>query len=60
MHTSVVERHHGTSRWRHQRKVRKPLAFAKAMRYHRGMSWLAVGLSNGCHAHRSLKSRHEV
>jgi len=32
INTSVVERHTGTSRWRHQRKVRKTLAFAKATR----------------------------
>jgi len=35
INTSVVERHHGTSRLRNQRKVRKTLAFSKATRYHR-------------------------
>jgi hypothetical protein len=54
-----VERHNGTSRLRNQRKVRKTLAFSKATRYHRWMSWLAVGLYNFCHAHSSLKIKHE-
>ena len=44
INTSVVERHNGTSRLRNQRKVRKTLAFSKAPRYHRWMSWLSVGL----------------
>jgi hypothetical protein len=35
INTSAVERHHGTSRLRNQRKVRKTLAFSKANRYHR-------------------------
>jgi IS1 family transposase len=60
INTSVVERHNGTSRLRNQRKVRKTLAFSKAMRYHRWMSWLAVGLYNFCHAHRSLKIQDEA
>ena len=59
INTSAVERHNGTSRLRNQRKVRKTLAFSKATRYHRWMSWLAVGLYNFCHAHRSLKITHE-
>ena len=57
--TSVVERHNGTSRLRNQRKVRKTLAFSKATRYHRWMSWLAVGLYNFCRAHSSLKIKQE-
>jgi IS1 family transposase len=57
--TSAVERHNGTRRLRNQRKVRKTLAFSKAMRYHRWMSWLAVGLYNVCHAHSSLQSKQE-
>src|SRR5262249_40982859 len=48
INTSVVERHNGTSRLRNQRKVRKTLAFSKAPRYHRWMSWLSVGLYNFC------------
>jgi hypothetical protein len=48
---SVVERHNGTSRRRHRRKVRKTLPFAKAQRSHRWMSWLSVGLDNFCWAH---------
>jgi hypothetical protein len=60
INTSVVERHNGTSRLRNQRKVRQTLAFSKATRYHRWMSWLAVGLYNFCHAYSSLKSRHEA
>jgi hypothetical protein len=44
INTSVVERHNGTSRLRNQRKVRKTLAFSKAPRSHRWMSWLSVGL----------------
>jgi len=60
MKTSVVERPKGTSRLRKQRKVRKTLAFAKATRYHRWMRWLAVGLYNVCHAHRSLKPKPEA
>ena len=60
INTSAVERHNGTSRLRNQRKVRKTLAFSKATRYHRWMSWLAVGLYNFCHAHRSLKIQHEA
>jgi len=56
INTSVVERHNGTSRLRNQRKVRKTLAFSKAPRYHRWMSWLSVGLYNFCRGHSSLKS----
>jgi IS1 family transposase len=55
INTSVVERHNGTSRLRNQRKVRKTLAFSKATRYHRWMSWLSVGLYNFCRSHSSLK-----
>jgi hypothetical protein len=44
INTSAVERHNGTSRLRNQRKVRKTLAFSKAPRSHRWMSWLSVGL----------------
>jgi IS1 family transposase len=60
INTSVVERQNGTSRLRNQRKVRKTLAFSKAPRYHRWMSWLAVGLYNFCRAHSSLKLKQEV
>jgi len=60
INTSVVERHNGTSRLRNQRKVRKTLAFSKAQRYHRWMSWLSVGLYNFCRGHRSLKSIQET
>jgi hypothetical protein len=59
IHTSVVERHHGTSRLRNPRKVRKTLAFSKAHRYHRWMSWLSVGLDNFCRPHSSLKIKQE-
>jgi len=59
-YTSVVEGHNGTSRLRNQRKVWRTLAFSKATRYHRWMSWLAVGLYNFCRAHSSLKIRHEA
>jgi len=55
INTSVVERHNGSSRLRNRRKVRKTLAFSKAPRYHRWMSWLSVGLYNFCRAHASLK-----
>ena len=57
INTSVVERHHGTSRLRNQRKVRKTLAFSQARRYHGWMSWLSVGLDNFCRPHSSLKSQ---
>jgi len=57
INTSVVERHNGTSRLRNQRKVRKTLAFSKARRYHRWMSWLSVGLYNFCRPHSSLQSK---
>jgi hypothetical protein len=60
INTSVVERHHGTSRLRNRRKGRKTLTFSKATRYHRWMSWLSVGLDNVCHAHSSLKSKQEA
>ena len=60
MKTRVVERQNGTSRLRHPRTVWKPLAFSKATRYHRWMSWLAVGLYNFCRAHSSLKIKHEA
>ena len=60
MNTSVVERHHGTSRLRHQRTVRKTVAFSKATRSHRWMSWLAVGLDNFCRAHSSLNIKQET
>ena len=56
VHTSVVERHNGTTRLRNQRKVRKTRAFSTVPRYHRWMSWLAVGLYNFCREHSSLKS----
>ena len=59
INTSAVERHNGTSRLRNQRKVRKTLAFSKANRYHRWMSWLSVGLYNFCRPHSSLKIRQE-
>jgi IS1 family transposase len=59
INTSVVERHNGTSRLRNQRKVRKTLAFSKASRYHRWMSWLSVGLYNFCRPHSSLKIKQE-
>ena len=49
----------GTSRLRNQRKVRKTLAFSKATRYHRWMCWVAAGLDNFCHAHRSLQIKAE-
>jgi hypothetical protein len=52
--TRVGERHHGTSRLRTQRHVRKPWAFANARRYHGGMRWLAVGRSNFCWPHSRL------
>jgi hypothetical protein len=55
VNTSAVERHNGTSRLRNQRKVRKTLASSKAIRYHRWMSWLAIGLCNFYRAHSSLK-----
>ena len=55
INTSVVERHNGTSRLRNQRQTRKTLAFSKALRYHRWMSWLSVGLYNFCRAHGSLR-----
>jgi len=42
INTSVVERHHGTSRLHNQRKVRKTLVFSKSSRYHCWMSWLSV------------------
>jgi hypothetical protein len=60
INTRVVERQNGTSRVRNQRQVRKPLAFSKAPRYHRWMSWLAAGLYNFCHAHSSLKLTQET
>jgi hypothetical protein len=53
--TRVGERPNGTSRLRHQRTVRKTLAFAPARRSHRWMSWLSVGLSHFCRPHRSLQ-----
>jgi len=59
INTSVVERHNGTSRLRNQRKVRKTLAFSKATRYHRWMSWLAVGLYNFCRTHSGLQIKSE-
>ena len=55
INTSVVERHNGTSRLRNQRQVRKTLAYSKALRYHRWMSWLSVGLYNFCRVHSSLR-----
>jgi hypothetical protein len=59
INTRVVERYNGTSRVCNRRKVRKTLTFSKATRYHRWRSWLAVGLYNFCHAHWSLRSKHE-
>jgi hypothetical protein len=51
VNTRVVARHNGTSRLRHQRKVRKTLACSTVPRYHRGMRGLAVGLYNFCREH---------
>ena len=59
INTSVVERHNGTSRLRHQRQGRKTLAFSKATRSHRWMSWRSVGRYNFCRAHRSLQISQE-
>jgi IS1 family transposase len=56
--TSVVERHNGPCRQRNRRKVRKTLAFSKASRYHRWMSWLSVTLYNFCRSHGSLKVKY--
>jgi len=56
----VVEWHNGTRRLRHQRKVRKTLAFSKVPRYHRWMSWLSVGLYNFCRRHGSLISTQDT
>jgi hypothetical protein len=53
--TRGVERHHGTSRLRNQRQVRKTWAFSQAPRSHRWMSWLSVGRYNFCRPHSSLK-----
>ncbi|PON10585.1 hypothetical protein C2W62_49300 [Candidatus Entotheonella serta] len=36
-------------------KKRLSLRFSKALRYHRWMSWLSVGLYNFCRAHHSLR-----
>ena len=58
--TSAVERHTGTSRLRHQRKVRKTLAFSKVRRYHQWMSWLSVGLYNFCRAHGGLTVKQDA
>jgi hypothetical protein len=44
----VGARHNGTSRLRHQRKVRKTLACAQARRSPGWMRWWSVGLSNCC------------
>jgi IS1 family transposase len=60
INTSVVERHSGTSRLRNQRQVRKTLAFSKAQRYHRWMSWLSVGHYNFCRPHRSLQIKKDT
>ena len=54
MHTSVVERHHGTSRWRQQRQGRQTLAFSKAPRSPRWRRGRAVGLANFYRAPRSF------
>jgi IS1 family transposase len=59
INTSVVERHNGTSRLHHQRKVRKTLAFSKSSRYHRWMSWLSVVPYNFCRAPGSLRLKDE-
>jgi hypothetical protein len=58
--TSVVEWPNGTSRLRHQRKVRQTLAFSKAPRYHRWMRWLSVGLYHFCREPSSLKRMQET
>ena len=57
---SLSQGHNGTSRLHNQRKVRKTLAFSKVTRYHRWMSWLAVGLYNFGQAHSSLKIQDKV
>jgi hypothetical protein len=50
----VVERHNGTSRLRHQRKVRQTWAFSQARRSHRWMRGLSVGRDNVCRPHSSV------
>jgi IS1 family transposase len=55
VNTSAIERHHGTSRQRDRRKVRKSLAFSKESRYHHWMSWLSTTLHNFCRKHGGLK-----
>jgi IS1 family transposase/transposase-like protein len=57
INTNSMERHNGTSRLHHQRKVRKTLAFSKSHLYHRWMSWLSVVQYNFCRAHGSLRMK---
>jgi IS1 family transposase len=59
VNTSAVERYNGTRRQRDRRKARKTLAFSKAGRYHRWMSWLATTLQNFCRRHGGLKERRQ-
>ena len=59
INTSSIERHNGTSRLHHQRKVRKTLAFSKSHLYHGWMSWLSVVQYNCCRAHGSLRVKDE-
>lgn len=59
VNTSAIERVNGTSRQRNRRKGRKTLAFSKAPRYHRWMSWLSTAMYNFCRSHGGLKLRHE-
>lgn len=62
VNTSAIERSNGTSRQRNRRKARKTLAFSKAPRYHRWMSWLSTAMYNFCRSHGGLKQRcdHQV
>jgi IS1 family transposase len=57
VNTSAIERSNGTSRQRNRRKARKTLAFSKAPRYHRWMSWVSTAMYNFCRRHGGLRQR---
>jgi hypothetical protein len=57
IHTSRVERHHGTSRLPNQRKVSKPRAVSQSPLSPGWMSWLSVGQYNFCRAHGRFRSK---
>jgi hypothetical protein len=57
VHTSYVERYHGTQRHFNARKARKVYTFSKELVLHVAVTWLCVTFSNFGWAPRTLRER---